>query len=629
MNEPEELTKLPTLTITANASKVEAMETEEGEAPRLLLNAYNGGALRLAGFDLPLVVDIASLRTRQDIPLLRDHDDKRVIGHSIDLTTDSAINATGVLSYPSEDTDRVKASSKQKFPWQVSIGAEAEDEGMVYRYEKGSSVNVNGRIFSGPVLVAKGFSLSEFSLVPRGADKTTSSRLAASFTSFSPTQDKQMDNETPVAEATPDVEASATEAPVTDTATDADSEVKALRAEHARIASIQALEGDFPALKAEAIQSGKSPVEAELAILRAKRPTVRASAPDTADNAKAIRAAFELSCGVNEKTVLASYGENAVATGSKEYRGMGLQGLARAINASAGNEDRFGSATDSFRSAIKAAGVFSTLSLPEILSDTANKILLDTYLGADRVGQQLCRVADVSDFKETKAVRLDFVSGLKELPRGGEIDHIELAEAAYGMQARTLAGMIAIDRRDIINDDASALSTIPVDLGNLAADTIELNIFETLKNVAGSVTSGKPLSIENVAAAQAAMRLQKKGKKFLGTKMTYLVVPPQLEAKALQLEKSVTVDGEQGNFNSVAGTFTTVVSENLGEDATTWYAVSGRVQPIGLAWLRGSNRAPVVETADTDFNTLGVQMRVYVDAGVSKLDPAGAMAFSA
>ena len=83
------------------------------------------------------------------------------------------------------------------------------------------------------------------------------------------------------------------------------------------------------------------------------------------------------------------------------------------------------------------------------------------------------------------------------------------------------------------------------------------------------------------------MRLQKKGKKFLGTKMTYLVVPPQLEAEALQLEKSVTVDGEQGNFNSVARTFTTVVSENLGEDATTWYAVSGRVQPIGLAWLRG------------------------------------------
>jgi hypothetical protein len=43
---------------------------------------------------------------------------------------------------------------------------------------------------------------------------------------------------------------------------------------------------------------------------------------------------------------------------------------------------------------------------------------------------------------------------------------------------------------------------------------------------------------------------------------------------------------------------------------------------IEVAALNG-NPNPTVETADADFNTLGVQMRGYADFGVAKQNPLG------
>jgi hypothetical protein len=41
---------------------------------------------------------------------------------------------------------------------------------------------------------------------------------------------------------------------------------------------------------------------------------------------------------------------------------------------------------------------------------------------------------------------------------------------------------------------------------------------------------------------------------------------------------------------------------------------------IATAFLNG-RQAPVIETTDADFNTLGVQMRGYHDFGVSLQEP--------
>jgi len=53
-------------------------------------------------------------------------------------------------------------------------------------------------------------------------------------------------------------------------------------------------------------------------------------------------------------------------------------------------------------------------------------------------------------------------------------------------------------------------------------------------------------------------------------------------------------------------------------NAAPWWLVA---DPLGMplmevAFLNGAQE-PVVETAEADFNTLGIQMRVYFDYGVA------------
>ena len=84
-------------------------------------------------------------------------------------------------------------------------------------------------------------------------------------------------------------------------------------AESRRIAGIRKLCGDnHPTIEADAIEQGWSITKTELAVLRSERP----KAPDQTHhspryNREILEAAACLSVGIEEKTLLASYGEDA------------------------------------------------------------------------------------------------------------------------------------------------------------------------------------------------------------------------------------------------------------------------------------------------------------------------------
>jgi hypothetical protein len=63
-----------------------------------------------------------------------------------------------------------------------------------------------------------------------------------------------------------------------------------------------------------------------------------------------------------------------------------------------------------------------------------------------------------------------------------------------------------------------------------------------------------------------------------------------------------------------------------GNSAKAWYlfAEPSDLPVIEVAFLNGQE-APTIETADADFNVLGVQMRGYHDFGVALQDPRGAI----
>ena len=113
----------------------------------------------------------------------------------------------------------------------------------------------------------------------------------------------------------------------------------------------------------------------------------------------------------------------------------------------------------------------------------------------------------------------------------------------------------------------------------------------------------------------------------LGIEPCIIVVPPALEATALELVRSVTVNTggsatttQVPNANIYAGRFAIVISSYLTSNSTTaWYLMADPrdLAAIETVFLNGQEM-PTVETAEADFNVLGIQFRGYHDFGVNK-----------
>jgi hypothetical protein len=117
--------------------------------------------------------------------------------------------------------------------------------------------------------------------------------------------------------------------------------------------------------------------------------------------------------------------------------------------------------------------------------------------------------------------------------------------------------------------------------------------------------------------------------KPLGLMPAILVVPTALKVPANTLMRSERlITGASttiGEANPYAGRFRVESSPYMsnasytGYSAAAWYMIAdpAEMPVIEIAALNGRVE-PVVETADADFNVLGVQMRGYSDVGVTK-----------
>ena len=82
----------------------------------------------------------------------------------------------------------VIATSENGFPWQASLGANADK---VVFIPEGKTATANSREFKGPVYIARKSSLGEVSFVALGADDDTEARIAAGQAG----DDEDLDNE--------------------------------------------------------------------------------------------------------------------------------------------------------------------------------------------------------------------------------------------------------------------------------------------------------------------------------------------------------------------------------------------------------------------------------------------------
>ncbi|TWT71503.1 hypothetical protein [Crateriforma conspicua] len=419
-------------TIQLEAAEVTAEGEDKPSLRKFNMTAYTGGAMRLGGWPYPVVVDLAGMRvTRKSRPILKDHDRGSIVGHTDDIAiSDKSLQVAGVISGVGSTAQEVIATSENGFPWQASLGASADK---VVFIPEGKTAKANGRDHKGPVYVARKSTLGEVSFVALGADDHTEARVAANQPDDEDSGEGDGDQEDTILEP---VNASLNMSSKPKSNPKPSSPIDDMRAQAAaesrRISGIRKLCAEnHTDIEADAIEQGWSITKTELAVLRSERP----KAPEQNQHSprytrEVLEAAACLSVGIEEKALLAGYGEQTL-NAADPLRHIGLRELVAECARMEGIEVPrvFGDGTATIR-----AG-FSSMSLPSIMENVMNKTLLAAYQNTPIAAFDLCSVGTVTDFKEVARYRLLGTGGFEQVAPDGELKHGKLSEENYAVGA--------------------------------------------------------------------------------------------------------------------------------------------------------------------------------------------------
>lgn len=638
---PPEAHPLPaTMELTASAEfDIEAAADGGTRLPRFRMVAYTGGPMRIAGWRFPVVLDLAGLSIpSQARPIRFGHDPLSGVGHTDAIRVDGGqLVASGVVSRDTSAAREVVASSKNGFPWQASVGTTVEEFEFV---KEGQQVMVNGAYHSGPLNVVRKATLGEISFVDLGADGATSASIAASAAST--TGEEKMDEPAIVTVEEPAL-------PVDASSTVGEIRVQAA-AETERIAAVRRVCARLPEVEAQAIRDGWTEQRAELEVLRQTRPAAPAiHAVDNSVTGAVLEAACLLTAGAAEVEV--AFDGQTLDLASRRYRGgIGLQELlleAAWANGYSGRNFRDSRAVLRYAFGRGIEASFSSIDIGGILSNVANKFLLEGFFSVERVWRNICAVRNVSDFKTVTSYRLIGKDQYELVEPGGELKHGTLGNEQFTNRADTYGLMLSIDRRDMINDDLGAITTVPRKLGRGSGLKINDVFWTTYLANSAFFTAGNKnyisgadtaLSIDGLTKGEVTFMNQVDGDgKPVGVMPAILLVPTALSATGSQLFKSMELRDTTANSkypvsNPHQGKFRVEVSRYLanavysGNSAKAWYLLAepADLPVIEVAFLNGQE-SPTIETAEADFNVLGVQMRGYHDFGVALQDPRGGL----
>ena len=679
-------------------SELTLIEASNGAKPKVVGVAYSGGKMSLPGWRHPVVVGLAGMEIPESVPLLTNHENKTDsrIGLISAAVRNNVLEITGEIVSDSRDAADIIAQGKAGADWQLSIGADVKECELV----KGSR-EVNGQEVEGPFYHIKKSTLREVSVVAVGADAHTNMKVNAKFNLVNqegeamnnksetksvsavstpndavPPEKKPEPEQKPgepankpgepekkpdnaeqkpgqaAAEATPPaIQASAGDV----AATAREAAQNAVKAERERISAIQAIcDGEFPEIEREAIAGGWTPegvTKKVLETIRAERPAANVNisvktAPEGGELRKTIEAAMCLRVGVSAEQLEKSYGAKTVEAGMAEMD-MPLKQLLIECMKLDGIPYSRGFDNETIRAA------FSSVSLPGILSNVANKKLLQSYEAQPIIAMKLCSTGDLNDFKENDRFRLTDVGDLLPIAADGEIKDGGLIEESAKNQLDTYGKKFCLTRKMIINDDLGAFMKVPTAMGNRAARLIDQLFFSRLLSNPAQA-DGKALFSTNhknllsgASSALSSDSLKKAIQLFLdqvdadgqpiSVEPKYLLVPTALKHLAIELTQGATLI-MSGTDNAVRPALNVLSDENLqvisspylgnsayeGSSQTGWYLFGDpkTVDTWEIGFLKGK-RTPTVERGETDFNTLGLWFRVYFDLGVREQDHRG------
>lgn len=614
--------------------------------------AYGGGKLKLFFWEDPFVVDLEGMSIPANVPLLLDHRNEVTarLGVLNPVKDEKKLSITGIIT-AANDTAKEVIEQGKKAPWQMSIGAEIH---VLERVEKGSRI-INGRKFTAPFIHAKKTTLREVSVVSVGVDKSTRMRVSAScnFLGFSKQEASKLleEKKNMTEEKKEAVEASLIVKKQPDIDIKA-MQAKAIEAERKRIVEIKKIcAGKHTEIETQAIEAGSNPSEVALKVLEA----LRASRPANNINISVknpmkktelrgvLEASLSLRAGIDAEKLSKEYGEKVVEAAGKEPFSLKeviveccrMEG--KTIPRSFGNDT------------IKAG--FSTVTLPGILNNVADKRLLRSFNAQNLVAPRLCTASDINDFKLKERYRLTDTGDLLPLAPDGEIQHSGLTEEKATNQLKTYAKKLVLTREMIINNDLDSFMRILDMFGVRAARKIDQLFFTRLLNNPTMDDGNAIFSaahnnyLTGAATALDADSLKSALKDFLdqvdadnqpiAVMPKFLLVPNDLKWTAVELTQSQNyimagdTDLVRPAMNSLAlegliplsSPYLSNTAFNANASTKAWYLWADPMayDTFEIGYLQG-RRAPTVESGDVDYNHLGMWFRVYFDLGVREQD---------
>lgn len=504
----------------------------KGKPKRFVIKAYSGGLLPVDGFLHPVVVDLSGLEIPGSIPILIDHEKsvEATLGATDNIANDGRqLMLEGVVTGVSAKSQQVLAQAAAGHTWQASIGAmviESED------VPAGQTATANGQTFTGPVVIARRSVLRETSVLPMGADSTTSVNLAASarrflkgsaamsFEDYLKSLGLDASDLTPEAvavlqtsfaamnpaPAAPAVAAAPAPAPVStptaaasvmlDLTAQIESGRKMIAAQFRKSHEIQIKAAGFPDIIATAIDQDWSIEKVELEVMKKQnlqartRPTSFRNAEGDVAAPQVLEAA--LCVARKQRNAEKQFDDKTLQAAHTQYRGrVGLQQVfllaAAASGLPVGVGDRLSRSLMSDilhamnhqdnRREIQAA--FSAASLPGLLSNVANKELLMGFEDEDTSWQEVSDIKSVSDFKTVTSYRMLDNMEYEELGPGGKIKHGKLGEETFTRSVKTYAKMFALTYQMVIDDDLGAFDDVRNRLGRGSSRRLKRLVWTT------------------------------------------------------------------------------------------------------------------------------------------------------
>jgi hypothetical protein len=587
-------------------SGVEFLQAAEGEsAPagkKFRIVAYTGAQIRQGWSREPVVIDMAGMQLPATVPVVLGHDYTlgSILGQGRPFIEAGQLIVEGEILAQNPNAEQVAALAAAGYQFQASVGAD------VRRHQKIDAEGVtqaNGSAHVGPVRIVKASALREVSFVTLGADAATSVAIAAEADEEFSMADNanQTPTEEPVVAA---VEATASVAVETKPEVDYAEVIATLTKKVEQMEKLNATRDERPAAPA----------------IHMVQPTAR--------NAEVIEAAFALQGGL--PNVEKQYDAKTLEAAAKIQRttSLGEVLLSAAEEGGYTGSRRISAAT--LRPILAAA--WATHSISGILSSTVNKFLLAGFNGVEGSWRSISAVRSVNDFKTLTSYRLNGGMKFEKVANGGELKNAAASDESRTISADTYGIMTSVTRTDLINDDLGALTAVPQRIGRGGALKLNDVFWASFQDDSAFFTTGRgnkkntagALSLANLKAIATLFRkLKDPDGNPVAVEPRVLLVPADIELAAAEIMgSSLLVGGSSAgpDRNVLAGRYQVVSTSYLSSAEDYYLLASPADMPVmEVAFLNGV-QSPIVEPAEADFNTLGVQMRGYFDFGVARAE---------